>query len=52
MGRHVFSKILLVCDGTENLVKYLIGSGADVNAKSNDGSTPLHLAAKYGNERF
>lgn len=33
----------------ENLIKYLLGKGADVNAIDNDGDTPLHWCAKIGN---
>ena len=31
----------------ENVMKLLIDYGADVNAKSNDGNTPLRVAVKY-----
>ncbi|XP_071444003.1 alpha-latrotoxin-Lg1a-like [Hetaerina americana] len=37
------------CD--QDVIKYLIekkGANADVNAKDNDGHTPLYLAVKYG----
>lgn len=33
---------------TENLVKYLISKGADVNSKSKFGETPLHACASVG----
>ena len=33
---------------TKEIVELLIAKGADVNAKSSDGSTPLHDAAYYG----
>lgn len=36
---------LSIMNGDGDAVKYLIESGADVNAKSNDGYTPLHMAA-------
>ena len=32
------------------IVEILLESGADVNAKTADGTTALHLAAQYGNE--
>ena len=32
------------------IVKILLENGADVNAKTADGTTALHLAAQYGNE--
>lgn len=36
-----------ILDDTE-ITKFLIEEGADVNAKSRDGSTPLHSAAFLG----
>ena len=33
-----------------DIVEILLESGADVNAKTADGTTALHLAAQYGNE--
>lgn len=35
-------------DGSENLVNYLIGKGADVNAKDTFERTPLHTCARTG----
>ncbi len=35
-----------------NLVNFLIKNGADVNAKSGDGSTPLSLATKEGHRKI
>ncbi len=32
--------------GQESIVKFLLASGAEVNAKNNDGETPLHNAAR------
>lgn len=37
--------------GTENLIKYLISKGANINAKDMDNRTPLHLSAMHG-KRF
>ncbi|WP_339905878.1 ankyrin repeat domain-containing protein, partial [uncultured Cyclobacterium sp.] len=34
--------------GKTQAAELLIKSGADINAKSSDGSTPLHTAAFYG----
>jgi glucuronoarabinoxylan endo-1,4-beta-xylanase len=36
---------LSIMNGDGDAVKYLIESGADINAKANDGYTPLHMAA-------
>ena len=33
-------------ENTEKVVKLLIDAGADVNAKNNDGKTPLHIIKK------
>ena len=33
-----------------DIIEILLESGADVNAKTADGTTALHLAAQYGNE--
>lgn len=35
--------------GTQNIAKILMENGANVNATNNDGDTPLHTSAKYGN---
>ena len=34
------------------IIKYLLSHGADVNAKSVGGSTPLHIAAEVTVELF
>ena len=34
----------------QELVKYLVEQGADVNAKDDNGNTVLSEARKYGNE--
>lgn len=34
--------------GTRSLIKYLISKGADINSKTNDGETPLHLSILAG----
>lgn len=41
--------LIIVKTDAENLIKYLIGKGADVNAVDNVGDTPLHWCAKIGN---
>lgn len=38
--------------GSESLLQYLIGKGADVNAKGDYQITSLHWAADYGNFLF
>ena len=38
--------------GDTEIAKFLIEKGADVNAKSRDGSTPLHSAAFLGRAEF
>ena len=35
-------------DGKKDIIKLLIAKGADVNAKTNTGWTPLHYAAEWG----
>lgn len=35
--------------GNLTIVKYLIENGADVNTKTNEGSTPLHISSNKGN---
>lgn len=43
---------LAVSDENENLVKFLIDNGANVNAKNNNGDTVLSMAVKNGNEKI
>lgn len=41
--------VFFACNlGTENLMKYLISKGADVNATDKDERSPLHLCADAG----
>ncbi|MFH1197299.1 MAG: ankyrin repeat domain-containing protein, partial [bacterium] len=40
---------IAVANQKDNIAKYLIDAGSDVNAKSNSGETPLHIAAKMRN---
>jgi hypothetical protein len=37
-------------DGDEDAVEELLAKGADVNARNNNGSSPLHFAALNGDE--
>lgn len=41
--------IFLFFQGLENITKILIDNGAIVDVRSNDGKTPLEIAAVYGN---
>ena len=34
------------------MVKLLLESGVDINAKNNVGETPLHHAAEFGNSKI
>ena len=36
-------------DGNDDLIKVLLAGGANVNARANDGSTPLHILASSYN---
>lgn len=49
-GDETLNKALFdaVESGNQAQVMTLIAKGANVNAKSNDGATPLHMAAGYG----
>lgn len=48
--RDVTSKLLKIAeDGNKQTITGLLNSGADIQAKSKDGSTPLHIAAYYEN---
>ena len=48
--RDVTSKLLKIAkDGNEQAITGLLNSGADIQGRSKDGSTPLHIAAYYEN---
>jgi|GEM_PF-797093 len=38
-------------DGQRNATEYLLEHGAEVNAKNNEGATPLQIAAQCGHEK-
>ncbi|KAK7074366.1 hypothetical protein SK128_009451 [Halocaridina rubra] len=38
--------------GHSGIMKLLVDAGADINAKNQDGNTPLHLSAWYGNSHL
>ena len=40
------------CNNTYKIACSLVGAGADVNAKNNDGNTPLHCALSAQNTLF
>lgn len=42
-GRNIYS----VLTGDIGVVRLLIENGADVNAKADDGSTPLHAVTRF-----
>ena len=52
LGNHPISKWSALhwaaCDGRTSDVKRLLAEGADVNSKTEEGETPLHLAAALG----
>lgn len=37
-------------DDDENIIKYLVDNSADINAKADDGQTPMHIASFYDHE--
>jgi len=44
------SKILnIISEENKNIIKYLVDHGADVNAKSKNGDTPLTISCRNGN---
>ena len=48
--RDVTSKLLKIAeDGNEQAITGLLNSGADIQARSEDGLTPLDIAAYYEN---
>lgn len=46
-GKTVYFIHLAVLIGTTDLIDLAIAKGADINAKTSDGDTPLHLARNY-----
>jgi len=41
-----------VSNGNEELIRFLVKNGADVNATTKDGKTPLSIASEAGNEEI
>jgi ankyrin repeat protein len=48
-----YSPLFMACKGgNENLVKYLVELGADVNKENKFNETPLYCACRKGNEKI
>ena len=45
-------RMLAKCEAVHQVIDALLEAGADVNAMTQDGSTPLHYATKYSNLMF
>lgn len=45
-----YYKTIFLCSGNSDIAKYLIENGADVNAVTNDGNSPLIEAVKKGTQ--
>ena len=43
---------IAAANGYGDVMKYLVKRGADLNVQDDSGSTPLHVAAKFGQVSF